>query len=543
MSDENTLQPAPTAPATLRFAPALILLAVGAVVAFTYVGGEPPTPEPTRAAATPPGAESVASPEGYAPIDWRETPLTRGVEVPEGFVPYDPIRTAAESLGQVENAEAGIPVQCYTATDGVSNPCYVCHTERHDENWIADAALQLAYAFSDVGQTNHWDNLFIDRSEAIAAISDDEALAWVREDNYEALRRSMALLPEDRYVGYRPDLDFAAGFDAQGFAKDGSGWRAYRYKPFTGQFWPTNGNTDDVLIRLAPKFRTKEGAPDRDVALANLALLEAAFASDPSVPAADVRWPMDPVNEAALGVDLDGDGRLGTATVLAGLPPRFVGDASDHALRRAVYPERTEFLHTVRYADPESPTFMSQRIKEVRYMLKLREHSDDRMHGFYAREDEERDEGALPLYNGHPLVGWSNKFGWRLLGWLEDAEGRLRLQTHEEGQYCMGCHSNIGVTLDQTFSFARKIPGPEGWAYQSLEGMPDVPQLGRETPEVLEYFGRVQGGDELPPTRRCWGASGTRTARFGKSSCAGRRRVARTTSPISCSPRGSAPCR
>jgi hypothetical protein len=58
-------------------------------------------------------------------------------------------------------------------------------------------------------------------------------------------------------------------------------------------------------------------------------------------------------------------------------------------------------------------------------------------------------------------VGLLNDFGWQLQGFIEDAEGRLRLQTQEEHLFCMGCHSNIGVTVDQTFSFPRKVPGKE----------------------------------------------------------------------------------
>jgi len=29
--------------------------------------------------------------------------------------------------GELYNPEALIPSQCYTKTDGVNNPCYVCH--------------------------------------------------------------------------------------------------------------------------------------------------------------------------------------------------------------------------------------------------------------------------------------------------------------------------------------------------------------------------------------------------------------------------------
>ena len=54
-----------------------------------------------------------------------------------------------------------------------------------------------------------------------------------------------------RYVHY-------FNFDNEGFDKDlknnYTGWRAFAYYPFLGTFWPTNGSTDDVLIRLPETF-------------------------------------------------------------------------------------------------------------------------------------------------------------------------------------------------------------------------------------------------------------------------------------------------
>ncbi|MCE7989584.1 MAG: hypothetical protein DYG89_51195 [Caldilinea sp. CFX5] len=61
----------------------------------------------------------------------------------------------------------------------------------------------------------------------------------------------------------------------------------------------------------------------------------------------------------------------------------------------------------------------------------------------------------------------------------------------------MGCHSAVGVTVDQTFTLARKVPGADGWGHQDLAGIPDVPQLGHDQPEILTYFERVTGGDEF----------------------------------------------
>jgi hypothetical protein len=65
----------------------------------------------------------------------------------------------------------------------------------------------------------------------------------------------------------------------------------------------------------------------------------------------------------------------------------------------------------------------------------------------------------------------------------------------------MGCHSGIGVTVDQTFAFARKVPGKEGFRHQDIRGILDVPQVGHSEPETLVYFRRTGAGDELRENR------------------------------------------
>jgi hypothetical protein len=372
----------------------------------------------------------------------------------------DPVREALSSRGQVGNPEATVPPMCYTRTDGVHNPCWTCHTASAPPNSQSDWDLQQAYAFSDVGRTNHWTNLFADRSDFVASVGDAEILAYVREDNYEPLRTALIRYPD--FQGYVPDLDLEAGFDEQGFARDGSGWRAVRYAPFPGTFWPTNGSADDVFVRLPEAFRAEaEGRPSREAYVRNLDILEAAL------------------------------------TAAAELPQRYEGGASDVPVRRALYPTGTELLHSVRYLDPDAPTGMATRMKELRYMRKTRDLDTWARQRAYEKEADEKEEGVLPRFTGSPAVGLMNPFGWQLQGWIEDADGHLRLQTQEEHLFCMGCHSSVGVTVDSTFSVPRKVPGDEGWRPQDLRGIPAVPQLGHEAPEVLTYLRRTGGGDEL----------------------------------------------
>lgn len=409
---------------------------------------------------------------------------------------YDPLAFAKARVGKVENLEASVPPQCYTKTDGVSNPCWTCHTQSHGMNAMSDAHLQRAYAFSDFALKNHWSNLF---EPAVAPGQETEAalLGYVRQDNYAALRE--ALRSRSDFPGYKPDLDFDAGFDELGFARDGSGWRSLRYKPFPATFWPMNGSTDDVFVRLPKQFREDDkGEASAETYRANLSLLEASLASDPALESAALDHPIEPLSETVVGYDLNGDGRIaGEAKKLHALPTTFFGAAKAIKLRRGLFPRGTEFLHSVRYLDPDAPSFMARRMKELRYMKKTRELDAWAVMRAYEEEHDKRDRGALPVFPGDALVGLKNEFGWQLQGFIEDAEGRLRLQSDEEHRYCMGCHSGLGVTVDQTFAFVRKLPGAGGWAVQDLRGIPDAPQLGHSKGEIATYLERVGGGDEF----------------------------------------------
>jgi hypothetical protein len=261
--------------------------------------------------------------------------------------------------------------------------------------------------------------------------------------------------------------------------------------------WPTNGSADDVMIRLPPTFRTTvEGRDSLAVYKANFAILEASLASNPLVPDAELRWPIEAIDELAANIDLDGDGELETEVhELVGLPSHYAGAASKIRVRRALYPKGTEFLHSVRYVDPDHGA--SVRMKELRYSRRIAELSDIALQAGYAREAEEKQEGALPQFAGSPLTGLRNRYGWLLQGFIEDRDGRLRVQTEEEQYFCMGCHSNLGVTADQSFAFPRKLPGAAGWAYQDLRGTPEVPQVGHARGEVATYLDRALAGDEF----------------------------------------------
>lgn len=413
----------------------------------------------------------------------------------EGLMRVRPPSRALAEADRFYNVEAVIPPQCYTKIEGVHNPCYVCHQTYADDtrpNYMRDGRLQEAYDFSDAALTNHWVNLFVDRSDDVAAIPDREILDYVGQDNYSALAER---LRDRAWRGWIPDLrDYhlgAAAFDARGFARDGSGWVAFNYKPQPSTFWPTNGSTDDVLIRLPQPFRTGgDGAPSDDVYMANLALLEMAFQ--------DLRETGVPViDEATIGADLDGDGALGTTGRIE-RRRHYLGGAADHPVERMLYPEGTEFLHSVRYVGLEGDGIVvSPRMKELRYMRKSARMTPAMLRTQYDNERQEKIDGNLPRNANLGDIGMDNGFGWLLSAFIEDAEGRLRPQTSEELFFCKGCHATVGASLDQTWAFPRKVTGAEGWGYIDYRGMRDVPSLGEEIGEIELYFRRAGGGDEF----------------------------------------------
>lgn len=403
------------------------------------------------------------------------------------------------SHNQSYNAEAVIPSQCYTKHESQYNPCQVCHQSypfNSRPNAMDDGELQREYAFSDFGATNRWSNLFEDRSSRIQAISDEDILQWINTDNYSPLIRHLQSL--ENWRGPIPKLQNlqlgANAFDAQGFAKDGSRWVAFNYKPVPSTFWPTNGSTDDVMIRLPEKFSTSNCSNaqySRDTYLANLSLLEMAIKD-----LASISTP--PIDETALCEDINFDGVLSTVTQMQRREYYF-GAASDVSVHKMLYPEGTEFLHSVRYIglDDNHQIVVPARMKELRYMKKQRFLTAASLLSAYGNEHQEKIDENLPNYVYREDRGSTNDFGWQLLGFIEAKEGHLRIQNREETLFCMGCHSTIGTTIDQTFAFARKVPGAKGWGYINLHELEDAPSKGKTEGEYLSYMRDVGGGDEF----------------------------------------------
>lgn len=401
------------------------------------------------------------------------------------------------------NREAVVTSMCYTKHDEQHNPCYVCHQDKIPDgraNKMDDGSLQNEYLFSDFGMTNHWTKLFKDRSNDIANISDETIDTYVNTENYTDLK---VLLDDNNYSGYIPDLENyhlgAEAFNTDGFAKDGSGWVAFNYKPLPSTFWPVNGSTDDVLIRLHKDFRkSADGNLSVTVYKFNLAIVEAAIKNLQTIT-------VDSLDENVVNVDLNGDGNLSVVERI-NRPEYYVGKASSMKVETFLYPRYTEFLHTVRYigSKVDGDIYNAPRMKELRYMIKNNSYQDDsypmtkeNLAILYDAEWEEKYQGNEPTYSSLGEKGLNNAMGWWVQGFIEDADGHLRPQNYEETFHCMGCHTTIGSTIDQVFSFARKVDGAEGWGYIDLRKMIDAPNVGESEGEILTYFKRVGGGNEF----------------------------------------------
>ena len=399
---------------------------------------------------------------------------------------------------EVYNAESVIPPQCYTKTDGSNNPCYACHQSyKYDEmrpNTMNDGGLQGEYEFSELGTKNHWKNLFVDRSELIKGVSDDSIKQWIKQDNYSAFIERFSKDPnwKGEITPIKNLAEPSQAFDELGMAKDGSHWVAFNYKPFPSTFWPTNDSTGDAMIRLPQAFRQKDQLFSQDVYFANLGLLEMVFkeTNEISIP---------PVSELIIGEDIDGDGKLSAETNLIKRRTHYVGDAGTEKLTHLLYPEYTEFLHTVRYigVNDDGSIYNAQRMKEVRYMKKHSFKSKAELASEYYLESKEKNFENLPQVHLLGDKGVNSNMGWTLNAYIEDVNGELRQQHGQELAFCSGCHKTIGATFDQTFSFPRKVEGAAGWGYINLKNQQDVPNKGEQLGEFLTYFQRVGGGDEF----------------------------------------------
>jgi hypothetical protein len=424
----------------------------------------------------------------------------------------DPLQTQQKAsniswLHKQAAAHNYIPSQCYARSerhDGqLMQGCYVCHTKGKSPNYVDDSDLQLRYDFPEPARQNPSTNLFVDRRKKAATISEQSVWNYVRTVNY---------FPGTNEGNWKLDAYFH--FDNQGYDRDPhgrpSGWRAFAFAPLPGAFFPTNGGSaGDVLIRLPIAYQQNEkGELDLDIYSMNLAILRSLIQR--------IDVPIKEVDEHVVGVDLNRNGTLDKATKIVFVwNPRkhialqFVGKAKNLrnvdglAARPGLFPQGTEFLHSVRYLDVQNDTVvMAARFKELRYAKKVRMLNYSDLENQARQEKKEADDFPDRLEQFYPNSGQgiATGKGWVLQALIEDQHGKLRAQTNEELRYCVGCHRGIGKTTDGIFSFARM---PLAWQFQegffhwSQHGLTHLPEprLTNGGYEYSEYLERSKGSD------------------------------------------------
>jgi hypothetical protein len=439
---------------------------------------------------------------------------------------------------------AYISPQCYTKTEDENgdfhNPCYSCHINSTAPNYINDPDLQESYAFSLSSYINPFTNSFKDRTTQVEAISDEEILSYINQDNYKDSDGEIILaktlisdLPEQwdfaydgtkdgNWSGYVPDCYF--NFDDEGFDIDNdnnyTGWRAFAYSPFLGTFWPTNGSTDDVIIRL-PKSMMQDvnGEFSKEVYKINLAIVESMIKKE------DIELE-NKIDESTYGVDLNHDGNITTTSTivykwndpdfLTNYPNviyknYYVGKAKEELelnnlhISPGLYPNGTEFLHSVRYigiSDDNSSIKMALRMKELRYGKKTSWNNYSQLSNAANAEilDKEAFPDRLRTIKGDIENGLQTGLGWVYQGFIEDENGYLRPQSYEETLSCIGCHSGIGAITDSTFAFPRKENthnnGWYHWSQKDLKGLKDI-ILSNGKGEYAYYLEQNGAGDEF----------------------------------------------
>jgi len=410
---------------------------------------------------------------------------------------------------ELRNASAYITQMCYTkTTDDLNNsynPCYTCHTQAVTPNYVlGNDELQEVYDFPEPALINPFSNNFLDFSQRVSQISDEEIIAYVDESNYFTLDGEIILkdklsnLPElwdedenKQWSGYIPDCYY--NFNEYGFDSDKNGkptgWVAYAYMPFLGTFFPTNGSTDDVLIRLDSPFYkiTEDGDFNSTIYTINLSIIESLIKQK------DIN--ISSIDENSIGVDLNKNGYLDRAISVvyewapnSGKFMSYVGyaktlqESGSLHLAAGLFPENTEFLHSVRYikSDENHEIALAPRMKELRYAKKTTwlTYADLLNKGMAAIQNKDLNPDAIENFRGTMEQGLGNNMGWVYQGFIEDKNGALRPQSYEETLNCMGCHSGIGVLTDSTFSFKRKIESEfqHGWYHPTQKSLKNIPE-------------------------------------------------------------------
>ena len=447
-------------------------------------------------------------------------------EVTGGREPWEFARRAGAPYRPSSNPDPAIPPQCWVETGyGTQNACLYCHTDYLASighgNALRLAEDQVLYSFAGP-ELNHilWRNVIapeeVDARLAAegVALPDIGDVDYVRRDNWSpAYARArpegnagwmntdrpddeLALFPAldpNHLFPYDPADPTSGGahgyVDPEGFVRDSggrpTGWRSVNFLPY-GIFTPLTGSVSGIYVRLPRPFMTSGGEISLEAYKANLELLER-----------NVKNRL-----------LEGESH-------------YLGDASSVRVRRGFFPVGAELAHPLHYVDlradgeagpsvdgvvgNHAPTYefpgtRSKRLKEMRFMYKWQDVALEDLAG--AGDEEDGEETIV----GREGQGWiDNAAGWILAAFIEDRQGNLRTQTTEELVQCLGCHGNVGNTVDSVWSLQRKLPGELGWREMDYGGydsrrphetrLEDYRREGEARGELELFYHTVVGAD------------------------------------------------
>jgi len=416
-----------------------------------------------------------------------------------------------------KNPTAYIPLECYTdtgkATEGeaFANPCYVCHNAgntpldnagdwenqinwlrfpANDNPWLNAVAPEKTFE-KLLPNGEKWTKLDLNNKQVIDNKENktEKIDNWIKKNNWEKAYNDKTYIGSDDPLGlgkYTLDIPPLYKWDGTKFVETGyiddegfiyksetstshnndtnTWWRAYDWKHFPG-FFPTNGRLDSAMIRLPEEFRKENGEYNKEVYKINLAILECAIKQITE------DCEVEPLNTQLLdkyGIDYS---EIEDGIKFNKVPDKYVGDAKDidvwqkrlegtpYEEKVGSYPLGTELGHPIYYIDPDwenHPELAGKtgQLKEFRYMKKIA------MGDINAGGEEEEGIGYFPYDNG---LMPNDPETWLMGGWIEDENGYLRPQSEEEMAFCMACHGAISGTVDNTFSFWRKLPKSAGW--------------------------------------------------------------------------------
>jgi hypothetical protein len=420
----------------------------------------------------------------------------------KGIAPKDFEQISGAKYKASFNEDPAIPPQCWIETGyGTQNACKYCHTDylakiQHGNNFPLGED-QILYSFPTPALNRVlWRNIIFPqeleqrlKAEGIRLPKPSD-VRYVREDNWrETYRKARknnnsswintsiedeswtlfpALNPHHLYPynAENPTRNGQNGYiNPDGFVKDENdnftGWRAINFFPYA-IFTPLTGSVSGIYIRLPEIFMKSNGKINIETYKRNLALLERNIKKQ------------NPEQKF------------------------YYGDASDIEVNKGFYPVGTEFAHPLHYVDLMAegqtisskdevlgnftdyyfPGTRSKRVKEIRYMYKWKEVS---LADIGADDEDDDDKGGYEEFIGKEGQGWiENNAGWIIAGFIENRFGQLRPQTTEELIQCLGCHGNVGNTIDAIWSFQRKLPNEEGWKEM------DYGQYNSKTPNLTK---------------------------------------------------------